>query len=95
MLVDAYGLTTRQRDVLRRILLGRSMTRVAHSLGISERTAQDRRKAIYRRIGVSSRSELAAMLQFEQYDSRVWHDRLPSPYGGFLELPAPKPPKTH
>jgi DNA-binding CsgD family transcriptional regulator len=85
MLVDAYGLTPRQRDVLGRILLGRSMTELARGLGISEHTAQDHRKAIYRRMGVSSRSELAALLQFEQYDPRVWSDIPPSPYGGFLD----------
>ena len=85
MLVDAYGLTNRQRDVLGRLLLGRPMTHLAHSLGISEHTAQDHRKAIYRRMGVSSRSELAALLQFEQYDPKVWSDIPPSPYGGFLE----------
>jgi DNA-binding CsgD family transcriptional regulator len=85
LLVDAYGLTPRQRDVLGRILLGRSMTQVARSLGITENTAQDHRKAIYRRMGVTSRSELAALLQYEQYDPRVWDDVPPSPYGGFLE----------
>ncbi|WP_412543021.1 LuxR C-terminal-related transcriptional regulator [Longispora sp. K20-0274] len=85
ILVDAYGLTARQRDVLGQILLGRSMTRLAHALGISEYTAQDHRKAIYQRMGVASRSELAALLQFEQYDPRVWAEIPPSPYGGFLE----------
>jgi DNA-binding CsgD family transcriptional regulator len=88
MLVDAYGLTARQRDVLGRLLLGRPMTQLAHSLGISEYTAHDHRKAIYRRMGVSSRSELAARLQFEQYDPRVWGDISPSPYGGFLDVPS-------
>ena len=92
MLVDAYGLTARQRDVLGRILLGRSMMQLAHSLGISEHTAHDHRKAIYRRMGVSSRSELAALLQFEQYDPRVWSDMSPSPYGGFLETSSPGTP---
>jgi DNA-binding CsgD family transcriptional regulator len=97
MLVDAYGLTARQRELLGRLLLGRSMTQLAHSLDISEYTAQDHRKAIYRRMGVSSRSELAALLQFEQYDPRVWGDVPPSPYGGFLEgrpMEGTKPPQT-
>lgn len=85
MLVDAYGLTRRQREVLGRLLLGRSMKQVAHGMGVSEHTVQDHRKAIYQRMGVSSRSELAAILQFEQYDPRVWSDVPPSPYGGFLE----------
>lgn len=85
MIVDAYGLTRRQREVLGRLLLGRSMKQVARGMGVSEHTVQDHRKAIYQRMGVSSRSELAAMLQFEQYDPRVWSDIPPSPYGGFLE----------
>jgi DNA-binding CsgD family transcriptional regulator len=88
MLVDAYGLTARQRDVLGRLLLGLPMTQLADSLGISEHTANDHRKAIYRRMGVSSRSELAGRLQFEQYYPRVWGDLLPSPYGGFLDVPS-------
>ncbi len=85
MLVAAYGLTNRQRQVLGHLLLGRSITQLAHSLGISEHTAHDHRKGIYHRMGVASRSELAALLQFEQYDPRVWGDIPPSPYGGFLE----------
>lgn len=86
MLVDAYGLTPRQRDVLGLLLLGRSMTQIARSLDISEHTANDHRKAIYRRVGVSSRSELAALLQSEQYDPRTRRGATPSPYGGFLAV---------
>ncbi len=85
MLVDAYGLTSRQRDVLGLLLLGRSMTQIAGSLGISEHTANDHRKAIYARVGVSSRSELAALLQSEQYAPRTRAAAAPSPYGGFLD----------
>jgi DNA-binding CsgD family transcriptional regulator len=84
MLVDAYGLTRRQRDVLGHLLHGRSIAELARLLAISEHTANDHRKAIYQRMGVSSRSQLAALLQSEQYDPRVWQDIPPSPYGGFL-----------
>ncbi len=84
MIVDAYGLTARQRDVLGLLLLGRSMTQLAGELGISEHTANDHRKAIYQRLGVNSRSELAALLQHEQYDPRHRAGATPSPYGGFL-----------
>lgn len=85
MPVDAYGLTRRQREILGLLLLGRSMIQIAGSLGISEHTANDHRKAIYRRIGVTSRSELAGLLQAEHYDPRSWRNTTPSPYGGFLE----------
>jgi DNA-binding CsgD family transcriptional regulator len=84
MLVEAYGLTARQRDVLGRLLLGRSMTQVARELGISEHTANDHRKAIYARLGVTSRAELAARLQAEQYTPRTEAGLAPSPYGGYL-----------
>lgn len=85
MLVDAYGLTPRQREVLGLLLLGRSMTRIARELDISEHTVNDHRKAIYSRVGVASRSELAALLQAEQYDPRTHAGVGPSPYGGYLE----------
>jgi DNA-binding CsgD family transcriptional regulator len=85
MLVDAYGLTPRQRQVLGLLLLGRTLTQIARELGISEHTANDHRKAIYARIGVGSRSELAARLQSDQYDPRTHRGVPPSPYGGFLE----------
>lgn len=85
LLVDAYGLTARQREVLGLLLLGRSMTQIARQLDISEHTANDHRKAIYTRVGVGSRGELAARLQTEQYDPRTHAGYRPSPYGGFLE----------
>ena len=85
LLVDAYGLTPRQRQVLGLLLLGRSLTQIARELGISQHTANDHRKAIYARVGVRSRSELAGRLQTEHYDPRTHAGLTPSPYGGFLE----------
>jgi DNA-binding CsgD family transcriptional regulator len=84
LLVDAYGLTARQRQVLGLLLLGRSMSQIARALGVSEHTANDHRKAIYARVGVTSRAELAALLQAEQYAPRAQAGVPPSPYGGFL-----------
>ncbi len=84
MVVDAYGLTPRQRDVVGQLLLGRSMAEIARALDISEHTANDHRKAIYNRTGVSSRAELAAMLQNEAYDPLMRSGTTPGPYGGFL-----------
>lgn len=84
MLIDAYGLTPRQRDVLGLLLLGRSMTQIASTLGISEHTANDHRKAIYAATGVASRAELAGRLQAEHYVAHSGAGISPSPYGGFL-----------
>lgn len=85
MLVDAYGRTPRQREVLGLLLLGRSMTQIARQLGIFEHTANDHRKAIYSRVGVTSRGELAARLEAEQHEPRSRAGVTPSPYGGFLD----------
>jgi DNA-binding CsgD family transcriptional regulator len=90
LLVDAYGLTRRQREMLGHILLGSPMTQLAHMLGISEHTAQDLGKAIYERMSVSRRSELSARLQFEQYDPRVWADVAPTPTAASLRLRPPQ-----
>ena len=84
MLVEAYGLTRRQRDVLGLLLLGNSLTQIARRLEISEHTVNDHRKSIYRRVGVNSRGELAARLQADRYDVHTHAGVPPSPYGGFL-----------
>ncbi len=84
LLVDAYRLTPRQREVLGLLLLGRSTGEIAAHLGISEHTANDHRKAIYRAVGVASRGELAARLQAEHYLAHSSRGVPPSPYGGFL-----------
>jgi hypothetical protein len=87
MLVDAYGLTRRQRDVLERILLGRSMTQLAHGLGISEHHRPRPPHGDLPADGCLKRVRAGGPLQFEQYDPRVWSDVPPSPYGGFLDAP--------
>ncbi len=66
------------------LLLGRSLREIARELRISEHTAHDHCKAIYRRVGVTSRAELAALLQAEQYAPRSRNGAMPSPYGAFL-----------
>jgi DNA-binding CsgD family transcriptional regulator len=85
LLVEGYGLTQRQREVLGGLLLGRAPTELARELGISAHTVNDHRKAIYERLGVRSRAELAALLQVEHYEPLAHAGAHPSPYGGFLD----------
>jgi DNA-binding CsgD family transcriptional regulator len=56
----AMGLTPRQREVLLCTLQGDSEKEAARRLGVSRFTLNDHVKAIYRRLGVSSRGELLA-----------------------------------
>jgi len=51
-------LTDRQRDVLDRLLEGRTISQAAKELGISESTAKHHAIAVYAAYGVSSRADL-------------------------------------
>jgi DNA-binding NarL/FixJ family response regulator len=52
------SLTDRQRDVLARMLNGRSNAQIAKELDISEGTAKQHAHAVYAAFGVSSRADL-------------------------------------
>jgi DNA-binding NarL/FixJ family response regulator len=52
------ALTERQREVLRRLLAGRTVGQIAEELGISESTAKHHTLAVYAAFEVSSRADL-------------------------------------
>ena len=51
------GLTNRQREVAASILAGRSNKAIAHELGIQLSTVKDHVQAIYRALGVGTRTQ--------------------------------------
>lgn len=55
-------LTRRQRDIAERVVAGASSREVASDLVVSIRTVDNHLAAIYRKLGVSGRDELAAVL---------------------------------
>jgi DNA-binding CsgD family transcriptional regulator len=57
---DLSMLSARQRQVLSHLLAGDTERQAAEALGISVHTANDHVKAIYKRLGVSSRAALMA-----------------------------------
>jgi DNA-binding CsgD family transcriptional regulator len=71
LLASAYGLTSRERDVLREVLHGRSTKHVAAALHVTPYTVQDHLKSIFEKTGAASRSELVARLFFEQFEPRL------------------------
>jgi DNA-binding CsgD family transcriptional regulator len=67
IIVEAYRLTPRERDVVRAIAQGRSTPEIATELFLSAHTVRDYIKAVFDKVGVSSRGELVAKLFAEHY----------------------------
>lgn len=59
--VDAWELRPREHDVLRRLAAGRRNREIAADLAISENTVKFHVANIYRKLGVTSRSEATAL----------------------------------
>lgn len=71
LIVDAYGLSRREREVTRLVLHGLSTREMAHDLHVSPYTVQDHLKAIFAKVGVGSRRELVAQLFLQHYAPRL------------------------
>ncbi|MFD7158898.1 helix-turn-helix transcriptional regulator [Kribbella sp. NPDC059898] len=65
MLLAAYGLTTREREICLEVIAGHSTVAIADRLAISPHTIQDHLKAAFAKVGVRSRGELVATLRPE------------------------------
>ncbi|HKO29209.1 MAG TPA: helix-turn-helix transcriptional regulator [Solirubrobacteraceae bacterium] len=67
IVVEAYGLTSREVEVTRLIARGLSTDEIASTLFLSRHTIRDHLKAIFEKVGVSSRGELTSKLFAEHY----------------------------
>ena len=71
VIIEAYSLTSRERDVLAAIARGGSTADIAAELFLSPHTVRDYVKTVFEKVGVSSRNELVAKLFGEHYADRV------------------------
>jgi DNA-binding CsgD family transcriptional regulator len=63
LLLMAYGLTAREREICSEVIAGYSTADISGRLFISSNTVQDHLKSIFSKVGVRSRGELVARLR--------------------------------
>lgn len=66
LLAAGYGLTNREQQIVQQVLLGADTAAIARQLFLSPYTVQDHLKAIFAKVGVTSRRQLAAAIFFQQ-----------------------------
>lgn len=71
LLMSAYGMTERERDVVQLVLSGASTAQIADALVLSPLTIQNHLKNIFEKTGVHSRRDLIAKVFFTHYEPRV------------------------
>jgi DNA-binding CsgD family transcriptional regulator len=83
VIMQAYGLTERERTVTKLVCQGHSTNQIAAQLWISANTVQDHLKAIFDKTGVRSRREVMATILRDHYLPGLQQSRDVGPSGYF------------
>ena len=71
LLMAAYKLTERERDVTEQVLRGASTAEIAQALAMSPNTVQQHLKSVFDKTGVRSRRDLVGRIFFTYYEPRL------------------------
>jgi DNA-binding CsgD family transcriptional regulator len=71
LIVQAYDLSRRERELVQLVLYGYSTSEIAATLCITANTVQDHLKAIFEKMDVRSRRELVARIFAQHYQPRI------------------------
>jgi DNA-binding CsgD family transcriptional regulator len=89
VIMQAYGLTERERTVTGLVCQGRSTGQIAAELWISPDTVQDHMKSVFNKTGVRSRREVIAKILQDHYLTGLKQSRPVGPAGFFAPPAAP------
>jgi DNA-binding CsgD family transcriptional regulator len=76
VVLDAYGLSPRHRQITEMVLRGRSTEEIMTALRLSKNTLAGYFTKIFETIGVRNRSELAGVIFLRHYQPRLGHGQL-------------------
>ncbi len=88
IIVSAYALTGREREITSLVLQGLYTKQIATTLFITPGTVQQHLKMIFDKVGVRSRRELVSQIFDQQYLPRLKAGHRPGPDGWLAETPA-------
>jgi DNA-binding CsgD family transcriptional regulator len=74
IIIEAYSLTPREREVVGALARGDTTSEIAARLFLSQHTVRDHIKTVFDKVGVSSRAELVAKLFAEHYTAPAHAD---------------------